>query len=266
MPCGTWKTLARRNGFSPSTPAPSVPIGTRDMLSTPPPTATCCMPESTPVAAKFTACKPEPQKRLSVTAVTSCGQSAASTALRAMLAPCSCACVTQPMTTSSTSRLSTPVALRQLVERLRQQLLRVNAAERALARFAASARCAHRVQNIGLGHLDPFPRLSSSEVSRPRTALGPPGIATPLYYAPRPAPPPWRATTLAAFYTLRPPACRSTLPCSIYDDHNKLARQPSREPPEIHRRGRKGRGGRRGLTTEHTENTEREESNERGVR
>ena len=42
-------------------PAPSEPIATRDMLSTPPPTARLAWPDMTDMAAKFTACRPEPQ-------------------------------------------------------------------------------------------------------------------------------------------------------------------------------------------------------------
>ena len=94
--------VARRRRLLPSWPPPSEPIGTRDMLSTPPATTSSAEPDATARAAKFTACRPEPQKRLSVMPVTSMGQPAASTALRAMLAPCSPACETQPAITSST--------------------------------------------------------------------------------------------------------------------------------------------------------------------
>ncbi len=54
------------------------------------------------MAAKLMACKPEPQKRLTVVPVTCSGQLAAITALRAMQAPCSLTWVTQPTATSST--------------------------------------------------------------------------------------------------------------------------------------------------------------------
>ena len=40
---------------------PSLPMGTRDMLSTPPPIAMSIWPEPTLAAAKFTASRPEPQ-------------------------------------------------------------------------------------------------------------------------------------------------------------------------------------------------------------
>ena len=73
MPCGTWTTVLRSFWLWPSIIASSEPIGTRDMLSTPPPTAQSWKPLTTPMAAKFTACRPEPQKRLSVTPVTVVG-------------------------------------------------------------------------------------------------------------------------------------------------------------------------------------------------
>ena len=83
-------------------------MGTRDMLSTPPPTTSVWAPDITPMAAKLMAWRPEPQKRLTVVPVTSWGQPAASTALREMLAPCSPAWETQPAMTSSTSAGFTP--------------------------------------------------------------------------------------------------------------------------------------------------------------
>ena len=64
-------------------------MGTRDMLSTPPATARFMAPEATAIAAKLVVCCPDPQKRLTVVALTSMGHPAASTAFRAMLAPCS---------------------------------------------------------------------------------------------------------------------------------------------------------------------------------
>jgi hypothetical protein len=109
IPCGTWKTRLRRSWLLPSMPAPSEPIGTRDMLSTPPPMTRSCCPDITPSVAKLTPCRPDPQKRFSETPVTSIGQPAARIELRATQAPCSPAWVTQPTTTSSTSALSMPV-------------------------------------------------------------------------------------------------------------------------------------------------------------
>ena len=91
-------------GLTGPSPGPnaSEPIGTRDMLSTPAPITTSCAPESTPWAAKFTACWPEPQKRLMVVPGTSMGKPAIRTAARPMFMPCSPVWVTQPTTTSST--------------------------------------------------------------------------------------------------------------------------------------------------------------------
>ena len=88
---------------------PSLPIGTRDMLSTPPPITRSCWPDITPIAAKFTAWAPDPQNRFRLTPVTSSGHSAARTELRAMHAPWSLTCITHPTTTSSTSFFSIPV-------------------------------------------------------------------------------------------------------------------------------------------------------------
>ena len=53
-PCGTWKKRSRSCTLPPSCPPPSEPMGTRDMLSTPPPTATSSAPDATPMAAKCT--------------------------------------------------------------------------------------------------------------------------------------------------------------------------------------------------------------------
>ncbi len=140
MPCGTWKKRSRSLMLPPSTPPPSEPIGTRDMLSTPPATTRSMAPDATPMAAKLMAWRPEPQKRLSDTPLISMGQPAASTALRAMLAPCSPACETQPTMTSSTSSSSRRRARGERAEHLREELLRVDAGERALAGLAAAAR------------------------------------------------------------------------------------------------------------------------------
>ena len=73
MPCGTCMIVLRRCMLLPSMPPPSEPIGTRDMLSTPPATTSCCSPDMTPIAAKFTAWRPEPQKRFTVVPPTSLG-------------------------------------------------------------------------------------------------------------------------------------------------------------------------------------------------
>ena len=109
IPCGTWKKRSRRRMLPPSSPAPSEPMGARDMLSTPPATTRSSAPEAAPIAAKLTACRPEPQNRLRVVALTSIGQPALSTALRARFAPCSSTCETQPAITSSTRAGSKPL-------------------------------------------------------------------------------------------------------------------------------------------------------------
>jgi hypothetical protein len=62
-----------------------------------------------PIAAKFTAWSPEPQKRFTDVAEIASGHPAASTAFRATFAPCSPTCPTHPITTSSTSSGATPV-------------------------------------------------------------------------------------------------------------------------------------------------------------
>src|SRR6266545_3200572 len=62
-----------------------------------------------PIAAKVTACWPEPQKRFSVTPGASTGQPAASTLIRPMQPPWSPAGLPLPTMTSSTSLVSMPV-------------------------------------------------------------------------------------------------------------------------------------------------------------
>ena len=66
---------------------PSEPIGMRDMDSTPPATTTSSQPERTFCAAKFTASKPEAQKRLICTPATSSFQPAAIAAILAISPP-----------------------------------------------------------------------------------------------------------------------------------------------------------------------------------
>ncbi len=63
MPRGTWKTRSRSNELLPSMPPPSAPIGTRDMLSTPPAMARSMAPDAIAIAiaVKLTACKTEAQ-------------------------------------------------------------------------------------------------------------------------------------------------------------------------------------------------------------
>ena len=61
--------------------------GQRDIDSTPQPMASSCSPLRTPIAAKVTACWPEPQNRFSVTPGISIGQPAASTDSRPIDSP-----------------------------------------------------------------------------------------------------------------------------------------------------------------------------------
>ena len=86
-----------------------LPIGVRDMTSTPPATATSYCPLSTPAAAKWTACWEDPHCRSTVVPGTDSGHPAERTAVRAMSKVCSPTCDTQPQTTSSTTTGSMPV-------------------------------------------------------------------------------------------------------------------------------------------------------------
>ena len=103
-------------------------------------------------AIEFTASRPEPQNRLIVKPVTSSGHCAAISATRAMHAPCSLTCVTQPTARSSTRLLVELLALRHVVQRLREQLLRVDVREPALAGLAAAARRAKCVVDEDVSH------------------------------------------------------------------------------------------------------------------
>ena len=114
----------------------------------------------TPMAAKFTACRPEPQKRLSDTPDTS---HAASPRPARRCGRCSRP-ARPPATRSPPPRRRRPrgrcrVRSRQLVQRLGQQLLRMDLRERALARLAAPARRAHRVEDVCLAQSCFLPRL-----------------------------------------------------------------------------------------------------------
>lgn len=83
-------------------------IGIIDMFWVPPATTRSWVPESTPCAAKWTACCEEPHWRSTVTPGTSCGSPAASHAVRAMSPACGPTVSRQPKTTSSTAAGSTP--------------------------------------------------------------------------------------------------------------------------------------------------------------
>ena len=86
-----------------------MPIGTTLMLSTPAAMTRSWVPDSTPCAAKCTACWDEPHCRSMVTPGTDSGRPADSHAVRAMSMVCGPTCMTQPMTTSSTAAGSTPL-------------------------------------------------------------------------------------------------------------------------------------------------------------
>ena len=102
MPCGVKPVAALVAGSCAHAP-PSEPMGTRDMLSTPPATTKSSQPLATFCAAMFTASRPEAQKRLICTPDTRKSQPALSKAVLGKTEPCSPTGDTQPITTSSTS-------------------------------------------------------------------------------------------------------------------------------------------------------------------
>ena len=85
------------------------PIGTRDIISTPPETTRSSWPDQTAAAALKFVCIEEPHCRSTVVPATDTGQPAVSATLRPMFQACSSTCVTQPHWTSSTSAGSTPL-------------------------------------------------------------------------------------------------------------------------------------------------------------
>src|SRR5471032_1388961 len=129
---------------------PSLPMGTRDMDSTPPTTTRSSKPERTFIAPRFTASRPEAQKRLICTPATLMSQSATSAAVLAMSAPWSPTGVTQPSTMSSTWRVSV-AALCQRGEQTRHQVYRLDAMQGAVGLAFAPGR-AYRIKDQSLGH------------------------------------------------------------------------------------------------------------------
>ncbi|MNF57522.1 hypothetical protein D3C84_390540 [compost metagenome] len=107
-PCGV-KWVCRLVCGSSAQAPPSLPIGTRDMDSTPPTTTRSSKPERTFIAPRFTASRPDAQNRLICTPATLTSQSATSAAVLAMSAPWSPTGVTQPSTMSSTWLVSSCV-------------------------------------------------------------------------------------------------------------------------------------------------------------
>ena len=101
IPCGT-KFVSNAVCGSIAIAPPSVPMGTRDMDSTPPAMIMSSMPERIRAAAWFTDSSPEPQNRLSCTPATLSGRPATIDEIFAISAPWSPTGVTQPRTTSST--------------------------------------------------------------------------------------------------------------------------------------------------------------------
>ena len=79
-----------------------VPMGTRDMLSTPAAITMSMLPDITAWAAKCSACWDDPHCRSTVVPGTDSGRDEASTALRATFVACWPTWLTQPMITSST--------------------------------------------------------------------------------------------------------------------------------------------------------------------
>ena len=79
-----------------------VPMGTRDMLSTPAAITMSMLPDITAWAAKCRACWDDPHCRSTVVPGTDSGRDEASTALRATFVACWPTWLTQPMITSST--------------------------------------------------------------------------------------------------------------------------------------------------------------------
>src|SRR5207248_10183244 len=84
------------------------PIGTRDIISTPPATTRSSCPDQTAAAALKFVCIEEPHWRSTVVPATETGQPAVSATLRPMFQACSSTWVTQPHCTSSISAGSTP--------------------------------------------------------------------------------------------------------------------------------------------------------------
>ena len=121
-------------------PPPSEPIGTRDIDSTPPATTNGCTPLITPIAAKSIACKPDPQNRFTVVAAHLDGpprvEHRVAREVRALLARLRHA----PHDHVVDVFWIEPRLLGEPLEHLRENALRMNARERALASLATSTR------------------------------------------------------------------------------------------------------------------------------
>ena len=108
MPWGTMSYWSRRWLLLAVKPSTCIGAG-RDMLSTPPATTRSWKPALMPAPAKFTACWPDPQKRLRVTPGAWMLQPASRAAMRAMSMLWSPLPAPHPMITSSTSAVSNPL-------------------------------------------------------------------------------------------------------------------------------------------------------------
>ncbi|KOV29956.1 hypothetical protein ADK58_08735 [Streptomyces sp. XY152] len=107
MPCGTNPVSWLVRGSADRAP-PSLPIGTRDMDSTPPAMTRSSQPERAFAAAMLTASSPDAQKRFSWTPATVSGRPASTAAVRAMSDPWSPSGFTTPSTMSPTAAGSRP--------------------------------------------------------------------------------------------------------------------------------------------------------------
>src|SRR5882757_4437648 len=100
-------TMSKRSVTSSDIEPRFEPIGTRDIISTPPEMTRSSCPDQIAAAALKLVCIDEPHWRSTVVPHTVTGQPAASATLRPMFHVCSLICVTHPHWTSSTSPGST---------------------------------------------------------------------------------------------------------------------------------------------------------------
>ena len=139
---------------------------TRLIDSTPPPMVMSCWPDITSAAAKFTASRPEAQKRLIWMPGTLSPKPATSAAARAMSPPASPTGSTQPMHHVVDLRGVELVAVPDGAERLRRQIERGHFVQRAVG-LAAPARGADGVVDECVGHRHSnLPRVRREPESR----------------------------------------------------------------------------------------------------
>src|SRR5438067_7599509 len=105
MPC---MTISKRSWTASDIEPWFEPIGTRDIISTPPEITRSSCPDHTAAAALKLVCIDEPHWRSTVVPQTDTGQPAVSATLRPMVHACSSTCVTHPHCRSSISAGSTP--------------------------------------------------------------------------------------------------------------------------------------------------------------